>query len=324
MPISVGIPTYNRLDMLVECIESVFSNDYRPIEIIVSDDAHDPLIPSILSQLRTPDGITIHYAPNRCGKGQAANVKNAIYNAKHELFILMHDDDYFVPSGIDSLVRAWQDHGGRAAAVYGRQIHVDHDGHLDLAHTKAHADRRFKNMPIGVQPSALWAALTFQMPNNGALIRRSVVASMPIFDEAQVGRIPVDHHFNINYALHCQGDFILIHDYVSAYRRSEVSVLRPSSTAKADGHLHYKALTRVPATSEFEKQALDVELKRASRRAIIGFAAAGDAREARRLLMRTLRCHRRWKDRIRLPLLVAMSTLRIRIPLFLAAEGRRG
>jgi len=37
--ISVSIPTYNRLDLLIKCLESVFNQSVPPDEIIVVDDA---------------------------------------------------------------------------------------------------------------------------------------------------------------------------------------------------------------------------------------------------------------------------------------------
>ena len=323
MPISVGIPTYNRLDMLLECIESIFANDYRPIEVVVSDDAHDPQVFSALTRIDKPSGISVKYVPNTNGKGQAANVKNALHHASNEMFILMHDDDYFLPHGIDHLAEAWNAHHGRVAAVYGWQYVVGTDRAVDRARTDYIQEWRLRKRPCGVQPSPLWAALRLQVPQNGVMLHRSVANTMPIFDENKVGQLPVDDHFNINYALHCHGDYILTHEYISAYRRSDISVIRPKGAFKPDGHLGYLALMRVPVTTELEKQARDFVLLYASRRAIIGFTAAGDARHARQVLMRAFRHQRRWKDRIRLPLLVAMSTLRLPIPAFLVAERRR-
>ena len=323
MPISVGIPTCNRLDMLLECIESIFANDYRPIEVVVSDDAHDPQVSSALTRIDKPSGISVKYVPNTHGRGQAANVKNAIHHASSEMFILMHDDDYFVPHGIDRLAEAWNAHDGRVAAVYGWLYHVDKDRHVCQERTDLLREIRHRNMPSGAQPSPLWAALSLQVPQNGFMIRRSVANAMPIFDETQVGTIPIDYHFNINYALHCSGDFLLIHDYVSAYRQSSASVIRPTGLFKSDHHLHYLALTRVPVTTALERKARDLALLNASRRAIIGFAAVGDARQARQVLMRHFRHLRRWQDRVRLPLLVAMATLHLRIPAFLGAERYR-
>ena len=41
--VAVIVPTFNRSDIVIETLDSVCESEYRPIELIVVDDAHVPV-----------------------------------------------------------------------------------------------------------------------------------------------------------------------------------------------------------------------------------------------------------------------------------------
>jgi GT2 family glycosyltransferase len=274
MSISVCIPTYRRPALLEECVKSVFANEIRPIEIIVSDDAHEQHVQARMEATRCPDGITLRYVPNSVGRGQAANVRNAFGHAQHERIVLIHDDDLFVDGGIDAMGRAWDDAHGQVDAVYGRQYIADSSGIIDAPATTVNDVNYFKVQPAGAQPSPLWAALVQQFPNNSMMIRRSIVERIGYPDESEVGRQPVDLHFGIRYALASRLPFVMIHNYTAVYRRSEFSILRgPKPNAKEDGHLGFEHLLSVAVQNKVEKEAMDIAKARFAAAAVRGYLA---------------------------------------------------
>lgn len=92
--ISVLIPTYNRANYLSQTIESVLTQDYPHLEIIVSDNAStDGTRELVQSFLR--DG-RVRYERNERNIGLVANHKKAIEYATGDYFLILSDDDYFV------------------------------------------------------------------------------------------------------------------------------------------------------------------------------------------------------------------------------------
>lgn len=293
MALSVCIPTYKRHDHLVACLESVFASTVRPLEIVVSDDAHEPDLAVLLASLTTPDGITLRYVTNQRGRRQAANVQNAFDHATHDLVVLMHDDDYFLPGGLDALWRAWQASADGVDAVFGRRRVVDADGCFRPDAT-ARITRKYHLADPGLVPSNLWSALMQQFPNNGMLLRRAVALEAGVPPETEVGH-HTDVHFGIRYARHATRPFLLIADEVSAYRESLVSVRRSGGVLDLDGHLDYATLEAIEPQNTLERDALQHALDRSAHEAILAFAAHGDRH-------RVLKLFRRHWRRMRAPL----------------------
>lgn len=276
--------------MLRECVISAFSARTRPIEILVSDDGHEAAVIDTLAALEPPDGITIRYIANHAGSGQSTNVNNLFEHAAHERLILIHDDDFFLDRGIDLLVAEWDARSGQVDSVYGRQCIAKADGTIDWRATAGNDRSYFKHEPAGIQRSPLWAALAQQFPNNSMILRRSIANAVRYPCETQVGYSPVDLAFNIAYAKQCSRSFVMLHDYVAAYRRSDVSVLRDRKTRRVpDGHLFYNFIQTVQPSDDDEWTAHALLLDRFAAPAILGYIAAGKAQ----LALSVLRSHYR-------------------------------
>jgi len=286
-PVSICIPTYRRPDLLKECVQSVFSAQTRPLEIVVSDDAHDPSIADMLATLAAPPGIEIRYLPNLRGKGQAANANNLFQHAAHEWIIYIHDDDFFLPGGIDALVEARDAYGSEIDAVYGRQYVTAADGTVDWDKTAINDRAYCKFEPEGPQRSPLWAALVDQFPATSPMIRRSIARGVGYPTEEQVGRDPVDKAFAIAYASGCHNSFLLIHRYVAAYRLSPVSLARSPRTGEPEeGHLIYEYCCAVSPRTPDEVAARCLMLNRYAGLAIRGYLAERQNKKALQVFRR--------------------------------------
>lgn len=70
--VSVIIPCHNRSSLLRECLESVAGQSYRPIEVIVVDDASTEDIEAVVNEVAWPEGICPIYLRSEENVGPGA------------------------------------------------------------------------------------------------------------------------------------------------------------------------------------------------------------------------------------------------------------
>ena len=110
--ISVIVPTYNRFEMLEKALNSVLSQDFNDIEIIVIDDASTDNTNARLQQgfKREIEKGIIRYIRNEKNQGRSACRNTGIKFAKAELVAFLDDDDYWLPEHLDSLGNFMTEH----------------------------------------------------------------------------------------------------------------------------------------------------------------------------------------------------------------------
>ncbi len=61
--VSIIIPTFNRAGLIGETIESVFNQNYRPVEIIVADDGSTDNTAETIEKYKSqaPEGVSVKY-----------------------------------------------------------------------------------------------------------------------------------------------------------------------------------------------------------------------------------------------------------------------
>jgi len=91
--VSVGIPTYNRADMLRRSVESVLCQDYMLIEILISDNSSTDDTQNICQQFCEKDE-RVKYVQQSSNIGASANFKNVLARASGEYFMWLGDDDW--------------------------------------------------------------------------------------------------------------------------------------------------------------------------------------------------------------------------------------
>ena len=103
--ISVIIPVYNGKRYLAEAIESVLSQTYRPIEVIVVDDGSGDGSAAIIQRIIHKYGelIRYRYQPN-AGVGQARN--RGVELALGEFLAFLDQDDLWLPNKLTSQIEA--------------------------------------------------------------------------------------------------------------------------------------------------------------------------------------------------------------------------
>jgi len=90
--VTVAIPTFNRIDLLKRALASALAQNYKNIEIIVSDNASTD---GTNEYLRSLDDRKVKVFLNEKNLGMVPNWDRCLMEARGEYFLLMSDDDKF-------------------------------------------------------------------------------------------------------------------------------------------------------------------------------------------------------------------------------------
>ncbi|TVY10335.1 glycosyltransferase [Paenibacillus cremeus] len=103
--ISVIIPTYNRPDFLCELLESLWRQTYRNLQIIVVNDAGEPV--DFVRELYPELDLTVVNMERNSKHVHARN--RGLTLARGELIMLCDDDDLLLPTHVERMVRELAD-----------------------------------------------------------------------------------------------------------------------------------------------------------------------------------------------------------------------
>ena len=123
--ITVGVVSYNRPDLLNRALESVVSQTYSHLEILVSDNGStDPRVSELIKNFAASDNrIRAIFHP--LNQGPFFNFRAVLNEAKGNYFVWLADDDYWCPEFLESILAQAIQTG--AALTYGRAEIVDID-----------------------------------------------------------------------------------------------------------------------------------------------------------------------------------------------------
>jgi len=97
---SVIVPTFNRSNLLVETLESVLAQSFKPGEILVIDDGSTDNTEEKLQNYS--DQISYIKKEN---SGKAASLNQAIAQAQHPLIWIVDDDDLVAPNALEAMTK---------------------------------------------------------------------------------------------------------------------------------------------------------------------------------------------------------------------------
>ncbi len=102
--VTIGIPTYNRLDgYFPRALQAALGQTYPNLEIVVSDNASTDGTEAYMRRLDDP---RIKYVRHPRNIGARANFNACLDNASGEYFLLFHDDDVIDAAFVSSCVKA--------------------------------------------------------------------------------------------------------------------------------------------------------------------------------------------------------------------------
>ncbi len=114
--VSTVIPVFNRPEMIVEAVDSVLKQTYRPIEIIIVDDGSTDGTPDILDKLSSTNSEIRVFRHENSGPGSSREVGRL--NAKGEFVQYLDSDDLLLKNKFADQVLELQKYP-EAAACYG-------------------------------------------------------------------------------------------------------------------------------------------------------------------------------------------------------------
>ena len=122
--ISVIIPVYNVAAYLPECMESILTQDYKELEIILIDDGSTDESGLICDKYAPRDSrIKVIHQPN---SGAAAAKNAGLRAATGEYLSFVDSDDYLEPGAYSHMVRLLQEHQADVVQCSYRDVFKDH------------------------------------------------------------------------------------------------------------------------------------------------------------------------------------------------------
>jgi len=169
--VTIAIPTYDRLAYLKEAVDSALAQTYPHIEVVISDDGHQPDIAAFGRSLARTN-TRVRYQRNPRTLGLAGNWNAAVALARGEYVIIIGDDDRLLPHFVERLLEI----AGGADVVFSNQYLIDATG-ARLEAESVELTRRFGryHLPAGpvLRPGpVVWSN---SVPMSAALVRTAAV-----------------------------------------------------------------------------------------------------------------------------------------------------
>lgn len=128
--ITMYVPSYNRVSLIGEALQSVFCQTYSPMEIIICDDFSTDgafeTINKLVENYQGPHQVIV--SQNEKNLGLIGNINKVFSLAKGELVIINCDDDISEPNRVEALVERWIENDKKPFVVYSSFQYIDKEG----------------------------------------------------------------------------------------------------------------------------------------------------------------------------------------------------
>jgi glycosyltransferase domain-containing protein len=172
--VSLGIPTYNRAELLKQAIASAVAQDYPNLELVISDNASTDGTEGICREV-CEQHPHIRYIRQPENRGASANFWELLNLAQGEYFMWLADDDWIDRTYISQCMQVMIEHPDYAL-VSGVPKYISKDG------------ERYDGLAINLyQDSPLERVLAYysEISENGifyGVMRRSHLLQLPVYD----------------------------------------------------------------------------------------------------------------------------------------------
>ena len=253
--VSICLPTFNRPELIAECIDSCLAQSYGNLEIVIGDDSNDTRTQQLIAA-RYSGEPRVRYTRNQPSLGQARNVASLFERASGDKILLIHDDDLLTVDGVEKLVALWTLHP-QLDAAFGDQYEADHHGTIDFdASTHLNAAFHRTKEAEGLQRLPGRTGLIQMFPNNGWMADARLVKRIGYHEKYGMC---CDFVFGAELCLAAREVFYL-RDYVSVYRKTASSISHSTRgsviAATVSAYAFVKALRLPPQLEPSRKLAL--------------------------------------------------------------------
>ncbi len=157
--VSICIPTRNGEEFIVKALESAFSQTYRPIEIIVSDDASTDGTLELVQLMSDHCPVPLHLVQHTPA-GIGENWNNCVREARGEFIKFLFQDDLLAPQCVERMMEpALADE--RVGLVYCRRTIIsdpEDANHRQWAEEYGVLHRSWTSIPVSdhIRPGSLY------------------------------------------------------------------------------------------------------------------------------------------------------------------------
>lgn len=127
--ISFILVCYKQEHFVREAIEGAFAQTYSPLEIILSDDCSPDGTFAVMEEMakayRGPHRVVLNRNPKNLG--MIGHINRVVELAQGEFIVPGAGDDISLPHRTETVVRLWQQSGGRAKSIYSDVIALQQD-----------------------------------------------------------------------------------------------------------------------------------------------------------------------------------------------------
>lgn len=166
--VSVVIPNYNGSQFIQQCIESVLSQDYKNLEIIVVDDGSEDS--SLEAIKKFSDKVKIITLFN---SGSSAARNAGVLASTGELIAFLDSDDYWMPTKITKQVAEMQSSSYDLIYCHGQEFGSNEEGLIHRAKFEGNCYEQYRSSP---------ARSIVELGCSTAMIRKSVLTKSGLFD----------------------------------------------------------------------------------------------------------------------------------------------
>ncbi len=173
--VSVLIPTYNRKNLLLRALKSVFDQTYHNLEVVVVDDASTDNTEKSLRKSRFWEKTS--FIRHQENKGAPASRNTAVKNSSGDFIAFLDSDDVWHPVKIKKQIEVLQENPEYSLVFTKYQVHKS-----GKTHTAPHVDffpqKRSQN-----KLKKLLYKRSFIL-NSSVLVKRSCLKKAGLFDES--------------------------------------------------------------------------------------------------------------------------------------------
>jgi glycosyltransferase involved in cell wall biosynthesis len=123
--VTIGIPTFNRVHWLKDCVLSALAQSYQRYEIIVSDNASTDETAELLRQFSDP---RLRFVTQERNLGPVPNWNVCVAEAKGDYIVIIPDDDRIAPWMLDRCVSLLSTDPGLAVVIGIGDVYLVADG----------------------------------------------------------------------------------------------------------------------------------------------------------------------------------------------------
>lgn len=128
--VSIILGAYNHEKFAEEAVRSIFDQTYRPLELIVFDDASKDGTRSVLNRAleRPPAGVAVIRLDHSANQGLAQSLNEAVAMATSRVIVLAAADDIMQPRRVELTLKEFDD--PRVRFVHAGVVKIDENGAL--------------------------------------------------------------------------------------------------------------------------------------------------------------------------------------------------